>query len=183
MRSRACWLAAVLITSVAQAAPATRMVAARPYRAGTLRLVVDASGVGELRYGGRGAEQTLPCEPLVGAWGLWVGDVDGDGVAEAIVALRKVARFDPVLENRLHVYHLVDGQCVPAWRGTRLAGRFERLTAQGDRLLVLERIGAGRRRVARYRWRGFGYGLERIIWEGRGLPGGSLLAQLDGPRE
>lgn len=104
-----------------------------------------------------------------------MGDLEGDGSPEAIITLRKPAKHDPVVENRLHVNAIEDGQCVPLWRGTRLAGRFERIAVAGDRVLALERIGAGRR-AAWYRWHGFGYLLQKTLWQGNGLPSDKLLA-------
>lgn len=177
----ACALAWLTAPTVATAAPPAaaageREIARRTFGAGQLRLVVDARGMGTLLYADtEGEERAVPCDRLEGAWGLWVGDVEGDGSPEAIVTLRKRAKFDPVTENRLHVYAIEDGQCVPVWRGTRLAGRFERLAVAGERLLVLERVGAGRR-VASYCWYGFGYRLEKTLWQGRGTPRPRLMA-------
>jgi hypothetical protein len=157
-----------------------RTVASRPVAQGDLRLVADSAGVGRLVYVPRsGPPQPIDCEPLVGAWGLWVGDVDRDGRPEAIVALRKPARFDPRLENRLHVYHLIDGQCVPAWRGPRLVGRFDRVAVEGDRIVVLERMGHSWQRIARYRWAGFGYQVEEELWRGRRPPDRAWLARFE----
>jgi hypothetical protein len=172
----------VVVVVVALAQPAAaRVVARRSLASGALELEVDRSGVGRLvRVDGRGRRRPVACDGLPGAWGLWVADVDGEGKPEAVVALRKRARFDPVLENRLHVYSLVDGRCVPLWRGTRLAGRFDRLAVQGGRLLALERIGGGRRRVAQYRWTGFGYAVERVIWSDTGALPGPLARLLGG---
>ena len=120
--------------------------------------------------------------PIAGAWGLWLDDIDEDGRAEAIVALRKPARFDPNLENRLHVYSFEGGRCVPAWRGTRLAGRFDALAVDPDRpgtLIARERVAADRNRVARYRWNGFGYSVEAVLWEGQGAPPDALDDHLE----
>jgi len=153
-----------------------REIARRAFGVGQLRLVVDQDGLGTLLYAQPGAaERSVPCDRLEGAWGLWVGDVEGDGSPEAIVALRKKAKFDPVVANRLHVYAIEDGRCVPVWRGTRLQGRFERIAVDGDRVLALERTRAGRR-VAWYRWHGFGYLLEKTLWQGRGRPSAGLMA-------
>jgi hypothetical protein len=152
-------------------AAAAEVVVARPFGAEQLLLERDAGGRGALALRDRGGvERALPCDPLDGAWGLWVADVDGDGRPEVLVALRRPALHDPVPENRLHVYAVVDGQCVPLWRGTRLAGRFDELRVRDDRLLALERTGGGRRRVAEYRWTGFGYAVDHIAWAGRGRP-------------
>jgi hypothetical protein len=123
-----------------------------------------------LRIDARGGSHPIACGKLTGAWGLWVTDVNGDKRPDLVIALRKRARHDPVVENRPHVYTLYGHRCVPLWRGTRLAGRFEQLDIRGVRLWALERIGRGLRRVARYRWRGFGYTVERVLWRGRAVP-------------
>jgi hypothetical protein len=176
---RACVLGCLLwpasVGADSSVADGGREVARRAFGLGQLRLVVAGNGMGRLLYSQPGAaERAVPCDRLEGAWGLWVGDVEGDGSPEAVVALRKRAKFDPVVENRLHVYAIEDGQCVPVWRGTRLAGRFERIAVDGDRVLALERTGRGRR-VAWYRWHGFGYRLEKTLWQGRGLPSARLM--------
>ncbi|MBI5488723.1 MAG: hypothetical protein HY905_15420 [Deltaproteobacteria bacterium] len=148
-------------------------IARRPLRSGWLALALDGAGGGHLlRIDPEGHRTEVPCEPLAGAWGLWLDDVDLDGHAEALVALRKPARYDPVVENRLHVYAFEAGRCVPLWRGTRLAGRFEDLAvdaATRGELLAWERAG-GEHRVARYRWTGFGYAVVAVPWSGPGDP-------------
>jgi len=147
-----------------------RVLVERAFGADRLRLVRKKDGTRVLRRGSRrGAMRQVACGALTGAWGLWVTDVNGDGKLDLVIALRKKARFDPVVANRPHVYRLVGHRCVPLWRGTRLAGRFEQLAVRGGLLWALERVG-GRRRVARYRWRGFGYAVERVLWRGRRVP-------------
>jgi len=143
------------------------------------RLLRDRDGRrGLARVDADGTTTDIACDPLEGAWGLWIEDVDGDRSLDAVIALRKTARFDPVLENRLHVYALVGDRCVPMWRGTRLAGRFDTVNPSGGTLLALERIGKGRRRVARYRWTGFGYALDETLWVGTGDPPKRLRRKL-----
>jgi hypothetical protein len=163
---------------------ALEIVAEQELARARLVLARDDEGNGVLFVQPRGGEaQAIPCDELPGAWGLWVDDVDGDGNAEAIVALRKSAKFDRNVANRLHVYGFEQGQCVPAWRGTRLAGRFEALTVERDRpgtLLVRERVGEERHRIARYRWNDFGYRLEDVLWEGSGAPPAALNDRLRG---
>lgn len=140
---------------------------------GNIALVRDPGGDPHLRHTTpSGLVRDVACDPLDGAWGLWVNDVDGDGRREVLVALRKEALHDPRMDNRLHVYALERGRCVPVWRGTRLAGRFEDLAVELDEsgtLLALERVGPVRR-VARYRWSDFGYALEEELWRGEGEP-------------
>ncbi|MEM6993534.1 MAG: hypothetical protein AAF721_23670 [Myxococcota bacterium] len=144
----------------------------------------DEAGFGVLFIAPDGAApQPIRCDDrLQGAWGLWVDDVDGDGNAEAIVALHKPARFDETLANRLHVYSFEGDRCVPAWRGTRLAGRFDAArTDPEDRgaLLVHEWLSPTRRRIARYRWQGFGYRVEEVTWTGTSAPPPALTADFD----
>lgn len=144
----------------------------RPFDGGAIVLRRSAGGDGDLtRIDAAGVEHPVSCERLPGAWGVWLDDVDGDGRTELLIALRKRARFDPVSENRLHVYALASDRCVPMWRGTRLAGRFDWLAIEPGSpgpLLVWERVGHGVRRLARYRWVGFGFSLERVLWLGPG---------------
>ncbi len=143
----------------------------RALGSGRIRLVRAPDGRRELwRVDARGVSHRVACGKLTGAWGLWVTDVNNDRRPDLVIALRKRARHDPVVENRPHVYTLYGDRCVPLWRGTRLAGRFEQLDIRTTRLWALERIGHGLRRVARYRWRGFGYTVERVLWRGRTVP-------------
>ena len=173
---RATLIAALLITTAAPAG-------ARELAAGNVRLVSGERGDGALALVEGGRRRPVACDPLLGAWGLWVDDVNQDGLPEVLIALRKPARFDPVLENRLHVYALRGERCVPLWRGTRLAGRFERIGGvRGGRLVALERTGRGRRWVARYRWTGFGFAVERVLWRGAGRPPARLVRGLSSAR-
>ena len=168
------------------------VIARRDMKHAALALVRRGDAIPFLQHEPRDGSPARPVrcdDPLEGAWGLWLDDVDGDGNAEAIVALHKRARFDDRLANRLHVYSFEEGRCVPAWRGTRLAGRFDAVTTHpGDdalrgRIDVHEWLGPRRRRVARYRWSGFGYRLERVHWEGEASPPAALVDDLDfGPR-
>lgn len=162
---------------------AAQVIVERRLSHSRLLLTRDAQGVGHL-FGAQGEASPLPvrCDDrLQGAWGLWVDDIDGDGRAEAIVALHKRAKFDDTLANRLHVYGFEDGRCVPAWRGTRLAGRFDAATTVPDdrgALVVHEWLSPTRRRVARYRWHGFGYRLEHVQWQGSTPPPADVIASL-----
>ncbi len=155
----------------------------RAYADGALILRRGPTGDGVIvRIDASGGEHTVPCERLEGAWGLWLDDVDGDGRADVLVALRKRARFDPALENRLHVYAIDADSCVPMWRGTRLAGRFDALALEPGApgvVVAWERVGAGLRRVARYRWVSFGYALDRVLWSGSGASPAALRRLAD----
>lgn len=130
-----------------------------------LWLVADGGGLGSLWLARDGAWARIECDPLPGAWALRIADVDHDGRAEAVVALRKPAKYDPTVDHRLHVYAFDGDRCVPLWRGTRLAGRFDAIDASGDDTLVVhERLSPTRERIATYRWRDFGYVLDAVLW-------------------
>jgi hypothetical protein len=161
-----------------------RVIARRDLRDATLVLTLDPAQQGALFVIDDGHVYPVPCDRLPHAWGLWLDDVDGDGRAEAIVALHRPARFDPGDHHRLHVYALERGRCVPLWRGTRLAGRFDAATVVMGRraaLLVHEWTSPSERRIARYRWTGFGYALDEIVWHGSGEPPIALTDLLDHP--
>ncbi len=166
----------------AEPTPQGSVIAARPFDGGTLRLHAGPDAAQLWWSPAEGPARSIACDRLVGAWGLWTDDVDGDGHVEILVALRKRAKFDDKLDNRLHVYGVEQGQCVPAWRGTRLAGRFEALRVDPDApgtIVVSERLGPTRRRVARYRWNDFGYRVDDVLWQGTTEPPAALLRGLD----
>ena len=170
------WLAVPIFANHAAPFSNQREIAHRPFGNGQLRLVADRDGTGTLLYADAATpEKVIPCDVLTGASGLWIADVEGDGSPEIVVTLRKPAKFDPVVQNRLHVYTIENDQCVPVWRGTRLAGRFEHITVDGAYVKALERIGTGWR-IARYQWHGFGYVVEKILWRGRRKPGARWMA-------
>lgn len=150
--------------------PGLTRVSAAPLRDGALWLARDADGGGSLWLARGGAVLPLRCEPLPGAWALLLDDVDGDGTLEAIVALHKPAKFDPVVANRLHVYAFDGDRCAPLWRGTRLAGRFDAVgtAEEPGTLLVHEWLSPTRHRLARYRWHDFGYIVAQVDWSGEG---------------
>jgi hypothetical protein len=162
-----------------------RIVARRSMRDADLVLAIDREQMGELFVIDGERVHPVPCDRLPNAWGMWLDDVDGDGRAEAIVALHKPARFDPGDHHRLHVYGFEHGRCVPMWRGTRLAGRFDAATVEPDRhgtVLVHEWTAPTTRRIARYRWTGFGYALDEILWRGVDeTPPPELVQRLDHP--
>lgn len=142
-------------------------------------LRVDGAGDGLVYQVVDDRRTKLDCGPFTGAWGLWVDDVDNDDRVDLVVAMKKRARFDPVIENRLHVYALRGDRCVPLWRGSRLAGRFDKIAVAGTKLIALERIGGERRRIARYRYTGFGYAVDKVLWAGTGAPPARLTRRFD----
>jgi hypothetical protein len=96
-------------------------------------------------------------------WKLEIGDVDGDRRQEIVAGVWKKSPKDPVMAKRTFVYSWNGKRMLPKWLGSRLSRRFEDFVLadiNGDRwdeLLALEVAPKGRRRVAAYRWRSFGF--------------------------
>jgi len=98
------------------------------------------------------------------------GDVDGDGVEDAMVGVIKGTRFFPEKGRRLFIFKNHEGKVRPLWMGSKLGGilqdfRFvespERETS--GRIRSLETTADGRYVVAEYRWEHFGMGFIRFL--------------------
>jgi hypothetical protein len=62
--------------------------------------------------------------PDFSPWRVRVGDLEGDGRPSVVIGVWKKARFDPVFDNRVFVYHWAEGELRPSWLGSRLGPRF-----------------------------------------------------------
>ncbi len=92
------------------------------------------------------------------------GDVDGDGVAEALVGVVKATRFSPEKDRRLFVFHNVKGHIRPLWMGTRLGGRLVDFRVVNGRLRSLEMSSDGSRfAVGEYGWSRFGPAFKEYL--------------------
>ena len=92
------------------------------------------------------------------------GDVDGDGVAEALVGVVKATRFSPEKDRRLFVFHNVKGHIRPLWMGTRLGGRLVDFRVVNGRLRSLEMSNDGSRfAVGEYTWSRFGPAFQQFL--------------------
>lgn len=92
------------------------------------------------------------------------GDVDGDGVAEALVGVVKTTRFSPEKDRRLFVFHNVKGHIRPLWMGTRLGGRLVDFRMVNGRLRSLEMSNDGSRfAVGEYGWSRFGPAFKEYL--------------------
>lgn len=98
-------------------------------------------------------------------WKVRLADVDGDGRPELALGVHKLARFDPVMRNRLFIYDWPG--LAPRWLGSRLSlpfvdFAFADCDGDGkDELFALEEARDGRRRLMHYTWNGFGFaGME-----------------------
>lgn len=105
------------------------------------------------------------------------GDVDGNGIEDAIVGVIKPTRFYPQPARRLFIFKNFHGKVRPLWMGSHLGGILQdfRYIDQkgGDNgrmglIRSLQTTASGRYVVADYRWQGFGMGFERFIVKGTG---------------
>lgn len=93
-----------------------------------------------------------------------VGDVNGDGMDEALVGVVKSTRFYPEKDQRIFVFKNVKGHIRPLWMGSRLAGRLVDFKVVSGRLRSLEQSEDGRRfAVAEYTWSRFGPSFDKFL--------------------
>lgn len=100
------------------------------------------------------------------------GDIDGNGITDAIVGVIKPTRFYPEPARRLFIFKNFRGKVRPMWMGSRLGGILQDFLFIDDKggdngqmglIRSLETTTSGRYVVADYRWQGFGMGFERFI--------------------
>ena len=84
------------------------------------------------------------------------GDVNGDGVTDALVGVVKPTRFDPRMARRLFVFQQIHDYVRPLWLGSRLAGELFDFTFWDGRLITLEQETDRSWFVGAYRWDHFG---------------------------
>ena len=100
------------------------------------------------------------------------GDIDGNGIEDAIVGVVKATRFYPEPARRLFIYKNFHNKVRPMWMGSHLGGILQdfRFIDQkgGDNgqmglIRSLQTTPRGLYVVADYRWQGFGMGFERFL--------------------
>lgn len=100
------------------------------------------------------------------------GDIDGNGIEDAIVGVVKATRFYPEPARRLFIYKNFHNKVRPMWMGSHLGGILQdfRFIDQkgGDNgqmglIRSLQTTTSGLYVVADYRWQGFGMGFERFL--------------------
>jgi hypothetical protein len=108
--------------------------------------------------------------PWYPAWKLLVGDVDGDGRAEIILALARTDRRDRRVRNRLYVYGWAGDGLVDRFRGSSFPRPFidfalERGAPDGRLRVVLLALDLPGRTFRRetYRWMNFGFAREDSV--------------------
>jgi hypothetical protein len=137
-------------------------------RHGVLLLVCDESAEADLTSRGY-----IPPEKIRYSFDLsdykpmkvQLGDINGDGVNEVSVCVYKTAKFHPVMAKRPFFFDLVGGNLVPVWLGSRLSRPFDDYILfdvnddGADEIISIEALEDGRRVVAAYNWKGFGFEL------------------------
>ena len=92
-----------------------------------------------------------------------LGDVTGDGINEIAVCVYKTAEFHPIMAKRPFFFNLVDGNLVPMWLGSRLSRPFDDYVLRDidsdgiDEIVSVEQLEDGKRVLAAYDWRDFGF--------------------------
>ena len=96
---------------------------------------------------------------------IQLGDVNGDGVCELAICVYKTTKFHPIMAKRPFFFDLVDGNLIPIWLGSRLSRPFDDYVLRDMdedgicEVVSTEWLEDGRRVVAVYDWRGFGFEL------------------------
>lgn len=91
------------------------------------------------------------------------GDVDGDGVEEALVGVVKSTRFYPEKGNRLFVFKNRDGRVRPLWMGSRLGEEIVDFRVADGKLVSIERCWNGQYNLDEWEWSRFGPRFLRYI--------------------
>lgn len=98
---------------------------------------------------------------------LDTGDVDQDGIQDALVGVIKKTRFDSVTRKRLFIFKNYKGYIRPLWLGSSLGQPlvdFRFLSAkEGSRIRSIEKEKTGKYLLAEYKWRSFGLEFVRYI--------------------
>ena len=91
------------------------------------------------------------------------GDVDGDGVEEALVGVVKSTRFYPEKGNRLFVFKNRDGRVRPLWMGSRLGEELVDFCVADGKLISIERCRNGQYNLDEWEWSRFGPRFSKYI--------------------
>lgn len=93
------------------------------------------------------------------------GDVDGNGVVDAIVGVEKSTRYDPVVRRRVFIFKNYRGHVRPLWLGSRMGHPIVdfRFVHESSRIRVVGTEASGLFLVAEYRWKSFGMDFVRYL--------------------
>lgn len=92
-----------------------------------------------------------------------IGDVDGDGVEEALVGVVKTTRFYSEKGNRLFVFKNRDGKIRPLWMGSQLGEVLVDFCVADGKLISIEKCRNGQYNLNEWEWSRFGPSFLRYI--------------------
>lgn len=92
-----------------------------------------------------------------------VGDVDSDGIEEALVGVVKSTRFYPEKGNRLFVFKNRDGRVRPLWMGSRLGEELVDFRVANGKLISIEKCRNGQYNLDEWEWSRFGPRFSKYI--------------------
>lgn len=96
------------------------------------------------------------------------GDLDGDGVPEIAVGVIKTTKYDPIMEKRLFLYRIANGQAIiRLWMGSKMMFRIEDFHIENDSTPALvhtyEKDQNGVMHESEYKLHKFGLRLKRFL--------------------
>ena len=91
------------------------------------------------------------------------GDVDGDGIIDAIVGVVKATRFHPEIGRRIFIFKNYHGKIRALWMGSKLGGILQDFRFKDGKIRALESTTDGRFVVAEYQWAHFGVEFCRFL--------------------
>ena len=94
------------------------------------------------------------------------GDVDGDGIEDAMVGVIKPTRFYPEKGRRLFIFKQVNGKARALWLGSKLGGFLEDFRYTDSKIRALETTTDSLYVVSEYRWGRFGMNFDHFIIKG-----------------
>lgn len=101
-------------------------------------------------------------------WKIKVFDVDSDKNPEIIVGVNKSTRYYDNEENRIFVFNVDKDYFFPKWLGSKLGNPIIdfKISQNTNRLLILEKSAVkNTNMVVSYKWNGFGFDNDKILFE------------------
>lgn len=96
-------------------------------------------------------------------WKIELGDIDGNGEQEILIAVHKTTHFDPIEKNRMFIFNYSEGKLRKKWTGSQIAGVWkdfyvgDMLSIPGNELIFIEQMEDQRERISIYYWFDFGF--------------------------
>ena len=84
------------------------------------------------------------------------GDINGDGLDEAIVGVIKTTRFDPTIQRRMFIFKNYHGLIRPLWMGSRLGHTLVDFAIVDNCIRAIDRNDQGQYAVNEYLYGAFG---------------------------